>query len=329
MADESARTIKEQVAWELRLRPRIGLLALASGVLYLASQVVQTVAFRNAPTVSLVQGITPALRGVANPQVSPKVAEIRFLSHHAAVLVVGSVVAAASLVLIAVVLGFLADAARFRRPDGPRPARPLAVYGALGFAVLSIAHQVIAAISTHKFVTGHDFTNHAADQAIRTGTALTVDTYLNLPVALAFGAGVVMVSMNIMRTGLVTRFMGILGCIVGVLYILPLSQSLSILTVFWLIALGTLLMGRWPSGDPPAWEAGEARPWPSQAEQREARGDAPRDSTRRGGRGASAKPATAKAAAGRSDAAAQAPPEPAAPVHSSSRKRKRKGRARR
>jgi hypothetical protein len=202
------------------------------------------------------------------------------------------------------------------------------VYGAIGFAVLSIAHQVIAAIATHKFVTGHDFTNHAADRAIRTGTALTVDTYLNLPVALAFGAGVVMVSMNIMRTGLVTRFMGILGCIVGVLYILPLSQSLSILTVFWLIALGTLLMGRWPSGDPPAWEAGEARPWPSQAEQRQAREGA-RGDTRRGGRAPSDKPAPAKAAARRSGAAVEAPPEPAAPVHSSSRKRKRKGRARR
>ena len=205
------------------------------------------------------------------------------------------------------VLGFLADAARFRRPDGLRLARPFAVYGALGFGVLSVAHQVIAAITTHKFVTGHDFTNHAADQAIRTGTALTVDTYLNLPVALAFGAGVVMVSMNSMRTGLITRFMGILGCIVGVLYILPLSQSLSILTVFWLIALGTLLMGRWPSGDPPAWEAGEARPWPSAAEQRQAREGA-RGDTRRGGRAPRDKPAPAKAVAAPSDAVADGAP---------------------
>ena len=30
-------------------------------------------------------------------------------------------------------------------------------------------------------------------------------------------------------------------------------------------------MGRWFNGDPPAWAAGEARPWPTQAEMRAGR----------------------------------------------------------
>ena len=34
--------------------------------------------------------------------------------------------------------------------------------------------------------------------------------------------------------------------------------------------MGILFVGRWPKGDPPAWAAGEARPWPSQAQMRAA-----------------------------------------------------------
>jgi hypothetical protein len=34
------------------------------------------------------------------------------------------------------------------------------------------------------------------------------------------------------------------------------------------VATGILLAGRLPGGDPPAWAAGQARPWPTQAEQR-------------------------------------------------------------
>jgi hypothetical protein len=39
--------------------------------------------------------------------------------------------------------------------------------------------------------------------------------------------------------------------------------------MFWLGALGALFLGRWPGGRGPAWETGEAVPWPTMAETRE------------------------------------------------------------
>ena len=32
---------------------------------------------------------------------------------------------------------------------------------------------------------------------------------------------------------------------------------------FWFIAVGLLLLDRWPNGRGPAWETGEATPWPT------------------------------------------------------------------
>jgi len=71
--------------------------------------------------------------------------------------------------------------------------------------------------------------------------------------------------------GLLTRFMGVLGVICGALIVLPILSPLPIVQTFWLGAMALLLLGRWPNGVPPAWEAGEARPWPSQQEVRERR----------------------------------------------------------
>jgi hypothetical protein len=66
-----------------------------------------------------------------------------------------------------------------------------------------------------------------------------------------------------MRAGLLSRFMGVLGVILGALFVLPLIAS-PIIQLFWLIALGALFMNIWPGGGRgPAWETGEAVPWPA------------------------------------------------------------------
>ena len=72
----------------------------------------------------------------------------------------------------------------------------------------------------------------------------------------------VMVSLNAMRVGLLTRFLGYLGIIGGVLTIIPLVP-IPIVEAYWLLALAYLLSGRWPSGVPPAWSTGRAEPWPA------------------------------------------------------------------
>jgi hypothetical protein len=77
----------------------------------------------------------------------------------------------------------------------------------------------------------------------------------------------IMISLNAMRAGLFSRLMGILGIFVGVLLVIPLGVQ--ILQLFWFGALGLLFLNRWPGGRGPAWQTGEAIPWPGAAEQRE------------------------------------------------------------
>jgi hypothetical protein len=112
---------------------------------------------------------------------------------------------------------------------------------------------------------------------------------------------------------MLSRFLGIIGVIVGGLYVLPLFGGPQIVQLFWLGALAMLVLGFWPGGRGPAWETGEAAPWPTAAERR---GLAPR-----GRDGEDEAPAEA-------DDAPDEEPEPAepepVPERPASRKRKRK-----
>jgi hypothetical protein len=135
-----------------------------------------------------------------------------------------------------------------------------------------------------------------------------------------------MLSLDAMRAGLFSRFMGIFGIIVGVLFVLPLS-SLPIVQVFWLAALGFLFLGRWPQGRGPAWDSGEAIPWPTAQERRGEIQGTGRDARR-------PKPAAATASANGAGAEEVEEPvtttttvdRPRAEQHSRSKKRKRKRR---
>jgi hypothetical protein len=74
---------------------------------------------------------------------------------------------------------------------------------------------------------------------------------------------------------------------------------------FWMVMMGILYVGKWPKEQPPAWAAGEARPWPSQAQVRAAK--------QGGGQVA--------LATGVADVA----PEPARPAGSSRKRRRKRG----
>jgi hypothetical protein len=135
-----------------------------------------------------------------------------------------------------------------------------------------------------------------------------------------------------MRVGLLTRFMGVLGVIVGVAVapILPIDQQ-GIIRVFWLAALGMLFLGRLPSGTPKAWTTGHAEPWPTQQQLREQRDAA------RAERAAEQGEREPRPARGRSNAPPTPPPKAPSPrrpdaaaagtEHSSSKKKKRKRRS--
>ena len=167
------------------------------------------------------------------------------------------------------VLLLLLDATRFRRPETWRRRARSCSAAASPSRSSASATRWSSAIETHNFAVGHDFTNHAVEQALTKGTANVLGDYLDLLAGLALAAGMIAAMINALRVGLLPRWMGILGIFTGVLIFLPIGGAeLQVVPAFWLVMMGILYMGRWPNGEPPAWAAGEARPWPSQAQMR-------------------------------------------------------------
>ena len=153
----SPSEISEQVARESERRARLGVPSFAGGFLYFLSAIIVTSTLSSAPTVGLLQGLQPALRGEANPAVSPRAVEVKYISHHAFALIAGSTIKSIALVALMLVLLLLLDAVRFRRPETWAYARPLVLVGGIGLAVINIAHQIVGSIRAHSFAVGHDF----------------------------------------------------------------------------------------------------------------------------------------------------------------------------
>jgi len=74
-----------------------------------------------------------------------------------------------------------------------------------------------------------------------------------------------------MRVGLLTRLIGSLGIIAGVLFVISIVP-IPLVQFIWLLAVGLMFLQ--PGGQqlPPAWAAGEAIPWVNQAADRRAQG---------------------------------------------------------
>jgi hypothetical protein len=307
--------IRAQVASETERRTKLAVPAFAGGFLYFISAIMVTATLSTAPTVGLIQGLTPALNGEADPAISPRATEVKYISQHAFALIAASTVKAISLIALTFVLLLLLDAVRFRRPETWRAARPLVLIGGFGLALVTLVHQIVGAVRAHQFAAGHDFTSHAVERALTQGAVNVGSQYLDLLAALALMAGIVAVCVNAMRVGLLTRWMGVIGIFSGVLIFLPIGgATLEIVPAFWMLAMGILYMGRWPNGEPPAWAAGEPRPWPTAAERR-----AEREEQAGNGKSKQRKPAAVAAGADVAPA-----PEPAAATGGSSRKRGRK-----
>src|SRR5580704_2180657 len=261
----SASEITKQVEHETERRGRLAVPAFAGGVLYLLSAIIIAGTLKGAPTVGLLQGLAPALKGEAEPAVSPRAAEVKFISHHASSLVIGSLLAAVAIGALTLILLLLLGATRFRRPATWQAAYPLVLYGGIAVAIVTLAHQIVSALSTHSFAVGHDFTGHAVDEALTKSPANQVAAYLGLLSGLALAAGMIGVMINAMRVGLLTRWLGIVGMLTAVLIVIPIGGAeAQVIPAFWMVIIGILYVGRWPNNnEPPAWMAGEARPWPS------------------------------------------------------------------
>jgi hypothetical protein len=255
---------EQQLAWEARQRPRAAAAAIIGAALSLVADLWTSAALRDAPKAgfldSLEQASRPGNVGVAPSLRTPY---FQFIDDHATTLVAANVVKAIGFVGIGWALTFLLAAARARRPQVPRPAVYIALVGAGLSAVAGIAFWGAYKGAVGTFLSGPHTVDRAHDAG--SGSFLLTAQFIGLAGQLALAAGYVFAALNAMRAGLLTRFMGILGVIIGVLVIIPLGP-LPVVQTFWLFALGVLLFGRWPSGMPPAWASGQAVPWPSQSE---------------------------------------------------------------
>jgi predicted small integral membrane protein len=108
----------------------------------------------------------------------------------------------------------------------------------------------------------------SSDRANETANDTITEAPLR-PLAAGFGLGgqlgfviaMVYTALYAMRTGLLTRFGGSLGMALG-----AVSFIFFQFTLLWFIYLGLLLLGFVPGGKPPAWQSGEAEPWPTPGE---------------------------------------------------------------
>jgi hypothetical protein len=191
-----------------------------------------------------------------------KAESLRFFHDHASEQVAASIVRAVGfLALIATVI-YLKRVTKARNPEFPTVAFVLGVFGCVAFAAGTVGQAVALQSQASDFVTQHFSSAHAADEAAKDATRETwplVTGIGALAGTLALAFWFVLGSLNAMRVGLLTRFIGVLGIIIGPGFVFGFAPPVM---VFWLIAVGILFLGRWPRGLPAAWESGEARPWP-------------------------------------------------------------------
>ena len=266
---------EQRLAYEARTRSRQAALALAAGIFLMLAVVIQ----------------------IGGPHVSVNEKTLGLITENKRATrdLIGSFVAAISLAALGWTLLWLWDATRARDPK----IRPwfmgwIAVAGAAIQAVGVVVYAAAFGNAASDFVS-HGSQTYPEANHLLTGGVLVAGQIANYFGLLLLAVSIVLISLNAMRVGLFTRFLGYLGIIAGVLTILPLVP-IPIVEAYWLIALAYLLSGRWPSGVPPAWSTGRAERWPSSAELRAARGQAaPRP--RRGRLAPEAEPVAAPAPA--------------------------------
>ena len=320
-----AATPEETLADEERRRKPAAVAAISAGVLSLIAAMLTLGADRDFPSVHLIRALNERLT-VDPPQPGLKAREVLYLNDHALEQLTSAFVGTLTALAIAYALAYLYRATYARRPEVGKATIIVIVTGAVLVAIPGLVSAIALALEAKAFADSSQQTAEAARDVLGSPVAIT-GSFLKEFGGLILALGFVLISLKAMSVGLLTRFMGVLGIIVGVFSILPFGSALPVVQMLWLIALGMLFQHRWlgKQGLPPAWATGEAHPWPTQQELREARLERqgkPREE--------SAEPPAEKPSRRREPVPAvpetPAPEVPAGKPHSSSKKKKRKRR---
>jgi hypothetical protein len=323
-------TPEETLAWEAEHRQRAGIAALVASAFTFLGVVLTTVGQPSSGKYDdRILTVLDTMGNVAAGRVNPpgQVAAYTLdVGKSPGVPIAGAILYGLGTMAIFFAMAFLFRATRARRPEFQQIALVAAAVGAVAYGAGRAVGEVARYVGAAGFVDAADHSNSAARDAL-TPTVGLIGGQIILPLgALALGFAFVFICLNAMRVGLLTRFMGVLGLIVGVTFVLPLDQQ-GIIRIFWLGALGFLILGRWPNV-PKAWATGEAEPWPTQQQLREQR-EAARAAREPAAPAKEERPERKPPAA-----PAPTPPRPrrpdpaaAAEAHSASKKKKRKRRS--
>ena len=261
---------EDQLAWEARQRNPAAIAAAVAALFIFAGTVWRALTLSDLPRNGLLEALGRAAQdGPVGELESLRVDTLSFYDDHALEVLASSVVVAIGYVALGWALTYLAVATRARRPEFPK----WLVYVPLAAATLQALASALSALATNiaisDFLSGSRTVEEAQD--VTTSGLGVFASLLGLPGALGLALSLAMISLNAMRVGLLTRFMGVLGIITGALQILPFGGPLPVVQCVWLLMLSLLFAGRWPNGQPRAWRTGNAEPWPTSAQVREQR----------------------------------------------------------
>jgi hypothetical protein len=164
----------------------------------------------------------------------------------------------AGLLLTLLVGVYLFSLVRARRPEVSRAmlwsglASALLVCGATVFGYLALRGVADA------FVASGPRTGARAHHLIDASGALHAAAVLDLLTRIAFAAWVGIASMEMMRVGLLDRFLAYWGF--GAALSLVLFAIGDAMFIGWLGSIGIIALGYWPGGRPPAWQDAATSP---------------------------------------------------------------------
>jgi hypothetical protein len=269
--DLPARAGEDELAWERRQATPTAIAAFVAAICLLLGQILPSRVFGDFPTVGVLDGVRDALgQPLSGGQTGLRSAQVIYYADHGTAFVLISLLIAIGYLGTGLVLAYLWRAVKHRNPAFARWALIVALVGPVLYAVAVVVAQIGIVSAASDFKSASDQSSQAARDALQGGLASAAQA-LQLLGAFGTAIALILIPLNAMRVGLLTRFLGILGIIAGVLVIFRLGGP--IVQCYWLVAIGLIVLDKWPGagGRPPAWAAGEAMPWPTQQELREQR----------------------------------------------------------
>ena len=230
----------EQVTYESQVRLRYAVISIIAGLLLVVSAIIQ----------------------LSGPHTNVDELTLDLITAHKRfpLDLIGAAIDCIGLLALAVMLNWLNAITQARNPQVRPFIRWLAIVGAILSGVMAVAYAGTIAVKAHDFVSAGNQTYVQAN-ALTSGGLITILPLLAQLGSLLLTAGFIWISLNALRVGLLTRFMGYLGVFAGALVLFPIGSPVPVVQGFWLVAMGLLFAGRWPTGVPPAWESGVATPW--------------------------------------------------------------------